>query len=269
AASESLRLANGEAAERVASLAASTDREAADLAQEGGEQVGVLTACVEGLESDHSSSLGQCVLHIEDHVEEACAVRDPSGGTPGKKSYPRPETFSTTRPHEEIMSEIRGGNLEALFASSEALLPQGTGTTVSCSDSASTVPSTHDEEEEEEEHGGQRTTDGLEEDDDAQDTAALADTAVAEADATTPTDQESRDVASPGAENRSAKETGGSGGATSPTAGGRTTGVVDLKSMKEERASRIAARTSVLSAAGEGSAAAGGGGGGGRPAPLL
>lgn len=59
------------------------------------------------------------------------------------------------------MSEIRGGNLEALFASSEALLPQGTGTTVTCSDSASTVPSTHDEEEEED--GGQRTTDGLEE----------------------------------------------------------------------------------------------------------
>lgn len=56
------------------------------------------------------------------------------------------------------MSEIRGGNLDALFASSE-VLPRGTGTTVSCSDSASTVPSTHEEEEEE----GQPTTGDLEE----------------------------------------------------------------------------------------------------------
>ncbi|CAN0441126.1 unnamed protein product, partial [Ectocarpus sp. 12 AP-2014] len=187
AATESLRLENGEAAERVASLASSADREAAGLAQEGEEQVGVLAACVEGLDFEHTSSLGQCVLHIEDHVEEACAVRDPSGGTPGKKSYPRPETFSTTRPHEDIMSEIRGGNLDELFASSEELFasseafPQGTGTTVSCSDSASTVPSTHEEEEDAGE--GQQTTDDLEEDD-AQDTAVpaeLADTAAATA----------------------------------------------------------------------------------------
>ncbi|CAM9924291.1 unnamed protein product, partial [Ectocarpus sp. 6 AP-2014] len=211
AATETLRLGNGEAAERVASLASSADREAAGLAQEGGEQVGVLAAGVEGLESEHSSSLGQCVLHIEDHVEEACVVRDPSGGTPEKKSYPCPETFSTTRPHEEIMSEIRGRNLEELFASSEAFFPQGTGTTVSCSDSASTVPSSHEEEEDEGE--GQQTAGDLEEAggdrvvsrggelekggraDDAQDAAGpaeLADTAAATADAAdaTSTDQD-------------------------------------------------------------------------------
>lgn len=60
------------------------------------------------------------------------------------------------------MSEIRGGNLEELFASSEAF-PQGTGTTVSCSDSASTVPSTHEEEEDGDEGEGQQTTGDLEE----------------------------------------------------------------------------------------------------------
>lgn len=45
AATESLRLGNGEAAERVASLASSVDREAAALAQEGGEQVTLRRLC--------------------------------------------------------------------------------------------------------------------------------------------------------------------------------------------------------------------------------
>lgn len=56
-------------------------------------QVEGLSTAVLGLESSHASSLGLCVRHIEEHVEEACAVREPSGGTPEKKAYPRPEKF--------------------------------------------------------------------------------------------------------------------------------------------------------------------------------
>lgn len=52
-----------------------------------------LAAAVDSLESSHKSSLGLCVGRIEEHVEEACVVPEPSGGTPGRKSYPRPDKF--------------------------------------------------------------------------------------------------------------------------------------------------------------------------------
>ncbi|CAN0450401.1 unnamed protein product, partial [Ascophyllum nodosum] len=44
----------------------------------------------------HASSLGRCVSHMEDHVEEACRVPGPSRGTPERKRYPRPDKFSAT-----------------------------------------------------------------------------------------------------------------------------------------------------------------------------
>lgn len=52
-----------------------------------------LAAGVAGLQSSHESSLGRCVASISEHVEEACAVREPSGGTPDKKTYPHPDRF--------------------------------------------------------------------------------------------------------------------------------------------------------------------------------
>ncbi|CAM9901812.1 unnamed protein product [Scytosiphon promiscuus] len=112
------------AAEEIAALAVSADSNAAAMALQGGEQVEGLTAAVGSLESSHAASIGQCARQIEDHVEEACAVREPSGGTPNKKNYPRPSKFSTTRPHEDIMSEARGGaksgnQLEAFPSSSQ------------------------------------------------------------------------------------------------------------------------------------------------------
>ena len=42
------------------------------------------------LESTHASSLGQCVSHMEDHVEEACRVPGPSGGIPEKEALSTP-----------------------------------------------------------------------------------------------------------------------------------------------------------------------------------
>ncbi|CAN0246722.1 unnamed protein product [Pylaiella littoralis] len=116
-AAETLSKASGESVESIAALAETAGKASAELALEGGTKVEGLTAAVSGLGSSHSSSLGLCVRHIDEHVEEACAVRGPYGGTPEKKAYPRPEKFSTTRPHKIIMSECRGGNLERAFFS--------------------------------------------------------------------------------------------------------------------------------------------------------
>lgn len=63
-----------------------------------------LAAAVGSLESSHKSSLGRCVARIEEHVEEACAVAEPSGGTPDKKAYPRPDKFRCS---------VGGGEYEA------------------------------------------------------------------------------------------------------------------------------------------------------------
>ena len=41
-------------------------------------------------------------------MEEACRVPEPSGGTPERKRYPRPDKFSATRPVGKIMSDFRG-----------------------------------------------------------------------------------------------------------------------------------------------------------------
>lgn len=60
-------------------------------------QVEALTSAVSSLESSHASLLGLCVEHVEEHVEEASAVREPSGGTPEKKAYPRPAKFRCDR----------------------------------------------------------------------------------------------------------------------------------------------------------------------------
>lgn len=57
------------------------------------QQVEGLAATVGSLESSHAASVGLYVRHIEDHVQEACAVREPSGGTPNKKKYPRPSKY--------------------------------------------------------------------------------------------------------------------------------------------------------------------------------
>lgn len=56
-------------------------------------QVSAMAAAANSLESKHSSAMEVCVAHIDEHVQEACLEREPSGGTPEKKSYPRPETF--------------------------------------------------------------------------------------------------------------------------------------------------------------------------------
>ena len=52
-----------------------------------------MAAAVDSLESNHSFAMELCVTHIDEHVHEACFEQGPSGGTPEKKSYPRPETF--------------------------------------------------------------------------------------------------------------------------------------------------------------------------------
>ena len=58
------------------------------------QQVKTLAPAVGDLESStHASSLGRCVSHVEDHVAEACRVPGPSGGTPERKRYPRPDKF--------------------------------------------------------------------------------------------------------------------------------------------------------------------------------
>ncbi|CAN0116644.1 unnamed protein product [Ascophyllum nodosum] len=56
-------------------------------------KVKTLAPAVGDLESTHASSLGRCVSHMEDHVEEACRVPGPYGGTPERKRYPRPDKF--------------------------------------------------------------------------------------------------------------------------------------------------------------------------------
>lgn len=56
-------------------------------------QVSGLVVAVKDMEAHHASSLGQCVTQIESHVEGACTVRGPSGGTPERRRYPRPDKF--------------------------------------------------------------------------------------------------------------------------------------------------------------------------------
>lgn len=89
----SLTRGNMVAAEGIASLVEAAESDASSLAFQGGEHVEGLATKVRNLESSHASSLGLLVGNIEEHVEEACAVREPSGGTPGKKAYPRPSKF--------------------------------------------------------------------------------------------------------------------------------------------------------------------------------
>ncbi|CAN0450327.1 unnamed protein product, partial [Ascophyllum nodosum] len=61
----------------------------AGRARETEEKVDTLASAIVDLESTHASSLGRCVSQMEDHVEEACRVPGPSGGTPEGKRYPR------------------------------------------------------------------------------------------------------------------------------------------------------------------------------------
>eukprot|EP00903_Cladosiphon_okamuranus_P005834 g5775.t1 len=270
---EALSGANKDAAEGIATLAATSEQTAADLALEGGEQVEGLTAAVDGLESSHKSSLGQCVAQIEEHVEDACAVLEPSGGTPEKKAYPRPDKFSTTRPHKVIMSEARGGNLGALF-SAYASQPDAE---LAATASSSTLDG-DTEEGESEERGDPNlptveraaledtevasSTAGVEEEEmrDGEEIHAVVAPAVepeditlqvtpeGSADAAAADNTDKHGPASPGEENRSSKDSGtGAGGVHPAAAKEKVTTPTDFKAMKTDRASRIAARTSALS----------------------
>ena len=79
------------------------------------QQVERLLSAVGDLESTHASSLGRCVSHMEDHVEEACRVPGPCGGTPERKRYPRPDKFRWRSRRGEGNKPERCGKFPAHF----------------------------------------------------------------------------------------------------------------------------------------------------------
>ena len=92
------------------------------------QQVDTLASAIVDLESTHASSLGRCVSQMEDHVEEACRVPGPSGGTPEGKRYPRPDKFRWKWRRGEGNKPERCGKFPGHFyprlRSQEQALPQ-------------------------------------------------------------------------------------------------------------------------------------------------